>query len=535
MKKRIHAPKDESLNNEALQNLDEQRAADVEPTEQSVDVADMPAAQETLTEAAETAETPTTASPAQDASTEDAAPETESEKESFGERLKNFFVMLGGKIRNYFVGLGHRIRDFWVNAWHKTVRFFKNVGVFFKMLWTLCVEAKLKAAQKRARRRAEKAAETPEGTLPAEQTTIDEATVTATPKSVAVTADVATDNAEEQPVFADSEEDAEAEVDEVTLMRSRFAHFFRRRTKDEWKTALLGNNEKKGAIQLIVCYTLLILFGFVYIYPMLYMLAYSLMGESDVINPLVTYWPTEWKWSNYSEAAQAVNFFGTLARTAYISVLPALFQTAACCLTAYGLARFRFPGKKVLFGLIILTFIIPPQLTMFPQLVIFTNLHFSGNVLSFIVPAALGQGIKSAVFILIFYQFFRGIPDSVVEAAKIDGANSFQIFTRIGLPAAVPAILLSFLLSVVWYYNETVLTQVYIGQPDYTLPLQLQRFREAFNNAFGGGADSTTGKSVNDAIYMAGTLLNVLPLIIMFFFTQKYFVDGIDKAGITGE
>ncbi len=529
MKKRIHTPKDENLNNEPLQNVDEQRAADVEPTEQSAEVADMPAVAE---EISETAETPTvTESPAEETPTEEAEPETEPEKESFGKRCKDFFVALGGKIRKYFVDLGHRIRDFWVNAWHKTVRFFKNVGVFFKMLWTLCVEAKLKADQRRARRRAEKAAETPEGTLPAEQPALDEAK----PEPVAVTVDVAEENTEEQPVFADSDEDAEAEVDEVTLMRSRFAHFFRRRTKDEWKTALLGNNEKKGAIQLIVCYALLILFGFVYIYPMLYMLAYSLMGESDVINPLVTYWPTEWKWSNYSEAAQAIKFFGTLARTAYVSVLPALFQTAACCLTAYGLARFRFPGKKVLFGLIILTFIIPPQLTMFPQLVIFTNLHFSGNVLSFIVPAALGQGIKSAVFILIFYQFFRGIPDSVVEAAKIDGANSFQIFTRIGLPAAVPAILLSFLLSVVWYYNETVLTQVYIGQPDYTLPLQLQRFREAFNNAFGGGADSTTGKSVNDAIYMAGTLLNVLPLIIMFFFTQKYFVDGIDKAGITGE
>ncbi len=491
--------------------------------ETPADVADT-TAEEVLTEKTETVTT------AEDAPTEDVKPEAEYEKESFGERFKDFFATLGGKIRKYFVDLGHRIRTFWVNAWHKTVRFFKNVGVFFKMLWTLCVEAKLKMDQKRARRRAQKAVENSEEILPAEQTQLDEASVTDNAEPVT------DETAEEQPVFADSDEDAQAEVDEVTLMRSRFAHFFRRRTKDEWKTALLGNNEKKGALQLIVCYTLLILFGFVYIYPMLYMLAYSLMGESDVINPLVTYWPTEWKWSNYSEAAQAVSFFKTLGRTVYISVLPALFQTVACCLTAYGLARFRFPGKKVLFGLIILTFIIPPQLTMFPQLVIFTNLHFSGNVLSFMVPAALGQGIKSAVFILIFYQFFRGIPDSVVEAAKIDGANSFQIFTRIGLPAAVPAILLSFLLSVVWYYNETVLTQVYIGQPDYTLPLQLQRFREAFNNAFGGGgADSTTGKSVNDAIYMAGTLLNVLPLIIMFFFTQKYFVDGIDKAGITGE
>lgn len=450
------------------------------------------------------------------------------EKETFGTRFKNFFVSVGRRIRNYFVDLGRRIRDFWVNAWHKTVRFFKNIGIFFKMLWVLCVEAKLKADDKRARRREAKAGKqaaelTPEVDQALSEQPLPEAEQVAAPQAEAV--------ADEQPAVTE-DSDVEEEVDEVTLMRSRFAYFFRRRTKDEWKTALLGNNEKKGALQLIICYALLILFGFVYIYPMLYMLAYSLMGESDVANPLVTYWPTEWQWSNYREASQTLDFFNTLLQTAYISVLPSLFQTVACGLTAYGLARFRFPGKKLIFGMIILTFIIPPQLTMMPQLIIFTKFGFAGNVLSFMIPAALGQGIKSAVFILIFYQFFRGIPDSVVEAAKIDGANSFQIFTRIGIPAAVPAILLSFLLSVVWYYNETVLSTVYLGNSIKMLPLELEKFAQTYRDLF---ITDSSGRSVSEAVYMAGTLLNVLPLIVMYFFTQKYFVDGIDKAGITGE
>lgn len=387
--------------------------------------------------------------------------------------FKSFFAKIGKAVKGFFVSKGKAIANFFVRAWRKTVKFFKDVGIFFKMLFT-----------------PKKKGETVEG------------------------------------------DEVVAVNEEVEAMRGRVKHFFRKRSKDEWKTFLLGNNEEKGFVQKFVSYALLILFGFVYAYPMLYMLGYSLMGESDVLNPMVNYLPTEWQWSNYREAAQTLTFFNTLLQTAYISVLPSLFQTIACGITAYGLARFNFPGKKVLFAMILLTFIIPPQLIMMPQLIIFTNVGFAGNVLSFMVPAALGQGIKSAVFILIFYQFFKGIPDSIVEAAKIDGANSIQIFLKIGIPAAMPAILLSFLLSVVWYYNETVLSSVYLGNSVKMLPLELEKFQATYQQLF---PSTTTGKSVNEAIYMAGTLLNILPLIVMYFFTQRYFVDGIDKAGITGE
>ena len=416
---------------------------------------------------------------------------------------KQFFAMVGRAIRNYFVKLGHKIRDFFVKLWRGTVKFFHNVVIFFKMLFSL---------KKKKGKDVQVVEETAENVQ-----------IEAVTDETAVVEDETT------------EEDTTEIVDEskeIEAMKQRFKNFFRKRTKDEWKTYLLGNNEQKGFIQKFISYALLILFGFVYAYPMLYMLAYSLMGESDVMNPMVNYLPTEWQWSNYREAAQTLNFFNTLLQTAYISVLPSLLQTVACGLTAYGLARFNFPGKKILFGLIVLTFIIPPQLTMMPQLIIFTNVGIAGNVLAFMVPAALGQGIKSAVFILIFYQFFKGIPESVIEAAKIDGANSFQIFVKIGIRSALPAILLSFLLSVVWYYNETVLSQIYLGGSVKLLPLELEKFKETYQQLF---PSATTGKSVNEAIYMAGTLLNVLPLLIMYFFTQRHFVDGIDKAGITGE
>lgn len=299
------------------------------------------------------------------------------------------------------------------------------------------------------------------------------------------------------------------------------------------KSFLLGTGERKGFIKSFVIYALLTLFGFVYIYPMLYMLGYSLMSPSDVANPMINYVPTSFFFQNYVEASKVLAFLKTLLQTLLVAIVPSLFQTVTCCITAYGLARFNFPGKKIVFALIILTFIVPSQLTMLPQLVIYSNLKMTDSLLSFIIPAAFGQGLKAAVFILIFYQFFRGIPDSVVEAAKIDGANSFQVFMKIGIPAAVPAILLSFLLSVVWYYNETVLSSIYFGGTLTTLPLELAKFQATYEALF--GTATTTGKSINEAIYMAGTLLSILPLLVTYFFTQRFFTDGIDKAGITGE
>lgn len=315
---------------------------------------------------------------------------------------------------------------------------------------------------------------------------------------------------------------------------SRIVAWYKSLTKENVKAFFLGTGEKRGFLQSFISYTLLILFGFVYVYPMLYMLGYSLMSPSDVTNPMVNYLPTQLYFNNYSEASQVLKFGNTLLQTVYISVLPAMFQTVSCCLAAYGLARFDFHGKKVVFALIILTFIIPTQLTMMPQVLIYSNLKIIDSVLTFILPAALGQGIKSAVFILIFYQFFKGIPESVVEAAKIDGANSFQIFIKLGLAAAKPAILLSLLLSVVWYYNETVLTSIYIGGSVTTLPIELEKFESTYKALF-GDTSTATGKSANEAIYMAGTLLSILPLIVFYFFTQKHFTEGIDKAGITGE
>ena len=305
------------------------------------------------------------------------------------------------------------------------------------------------------------------------------------------------------------------------------------RNKETFKMVLLGNQERKGVLPAILIYVLLVLFGFVFVYPIIYMIAYSFMSTADLVDPNVMFVPSGLEWNNYFEAWKVLNYPKVFLQTLLVSVLPAFCQTIVCSLTGWGLARFKFKGSKILFGLIIFTFIIPSCLVMLPTVSLYAKFKITGTVFAYILPALFGQGFKSAVFILIFYQTFKGIPKTVIEAAEIDGANTIKVFLKIGIPSALSAILLTLLLSVVWYYNETVLASVFFGSALTTLPLGVQNFKASFDAIYQGTSES--GKSINEAIYMAGTILNILPLVVLYAFTQKFFIQGMDKAGITGE
>lgn len=302
--------------------------------------------------------------------------------------------------------------------------------------------------------------------------------------------------------------------------------------KNKLKKKLLGNNND-GALYKIFVYFFLISVGFVFLYPILTMISYSFKDANDIVNPLVNWIPSGFYLGNYEKAITVLDFKNIFFETLYVTAIPALIQTASCSLIGYGFARFKFPGKKVLFLLVIATFIIPPQVTAIPQFLMFKSLGILESILAYILPALFGQGIKSAIFILIFFQFFKMMPKVLEEAAQVDGASSFKIFYKIAIPMAVPAYIISFLFSFVWYWNETYLATMFLGGKLQTLPMKLQQFVASFQKMF--PATVTAGQSLNEAIEMAGTFLNILPLLIVYFVAQKWFVEGIDKVGITGE
>lgn len=291
---------------------------------------------------------------------------------------------------------------------------------------------------------------------------------------------------------------------------------------------------KKAVAGKLFLYIFLCVTGFVFLYPLLKMLSMSLMAPDDLVNPLVNWVPYGFETANFSKAVQVLGYGETLWTTIYVSVLPALLQTLVCALTGYGIARYRFKGKNILFGLILATFIIPSQITMIPQFLMYKNLGILYSLKAYLLPAVFGQGIRSAIFILIFVLFFQQVPMSLTEAAEIDGANQIVIFTKIAVPVAKPGFLISFLLSVVWYWNETYLGSLYFGANIKTLPMKLENFVETFNKMV-SASEAGAGATANEAVQMAGTFLIILPLLILFFCAQKQFIEGIEKTGITGE
>lgn len=297
---------------------------------------------------------------------------------------------------------------------------------------------------------------------------------------------------------------------------------------------LFGSRAHHGVIFTISLYALLVAIGFVYLYPLLFMFVTSIKSPSDLLNPMVQWVPSELYIGNYTKAFFVLDYPNTLVTSILIGVIPSLLQTFVASLVGYGLARYRFWGKNLVLILILATFIIPPQNTVIPQMLTYRDFGLLGNPLAIILPALMGQGYRSAIFILIFYQSYLSLPKVLEESARLDGASDWRIFFTIAVPAALPAYIVSFIFSVVWYWNETFLTVIFLEGGVTTLPMQLSRFVQAYENLYPPGVVNIFDR-LNEAVKMSGTFLNILPLLVMYFVLQRWFVESVEKTGITGE
>ncbi len=297
---------------------------------------------------------------------------------------------------------------------------------------------------------------------------------------------------------------------------------------------LFGSRAHRGITFTFVLYALLIAIGFVYLQPLLFMFVTSIKSADDLLNPMVQWVPSTLYLGNYERAFQVLSYPNTLITSIIISVTPSLVQTIVASLVGYGLARYRFRGKALVFLLLLATFIIPPQNTVIPQMLAYRNLGLLGSPLALFLPALLGQGFRSAIFVLIFYQSFVSLPKVLEESARLDGASDLRIFLNIAVPSAIPAYIVSFIFSVVWYWNETFLTVIFLQGGATTLPMQLSRFTQAYENLYPPGTVNIFDR-LNEAVKMSGTFLNILPLLVMYFVLQRWFVESVEMTGITGE
>ncbi|MCS6886885.1 carbohydrate ABC transporter permease [Chloroflexus sp.] len=308
----------------------------------------------------------------------------------------------------------------------------------------------------------------------------------------------------------------------------------RRLQFDYLRRVVWGVHNRPGLLPTSLLYAILIAIGFVYLYPLLFMAVNSFKSPADLLNPMVQWVPTELYLGNYQKAYRVLNYLDTLRATIVVSAAPTVLQVVVCALVGYGLARYRLWGKPLLFALIFATFVIPPQNTIIPQMLNYRYLNLLGNIWALLIPAALGQGFKSAIFILIFYQNFLSLPRALEEAARLDGASDLGIFWRIALPGAVPAFIVSFIFSVVWYWNETYLTTVFLEGGIQTLPMQLAKFTQAYENLYPSSMVNIFDR-LNEAVKMSGTFLTILPLLVIYFILQRWFVESIERSGLAGE
>lgn len=308
--------------------------------------------------------------------------------------------------------------------------------------------------------------------------------------------------------------------------------------KKKLKRILLGMNFYDGLVYKIAVYGLLIVFSYVYLYPILFMIVNSFMGIDDLINDGVKWIPTKPQWENFTNSMKVLDIWNETQGFHLTSIFVAtgyvlrvsIISTVSSALIGYGFARFDFPGKKIMFALMLATFILPIQVMMTSLAGTYLNLGLINTEWTMLLPALFGQGLNQAIFILIFYQFFKTIPQVLYESAEVDGAGQMRIFRSISLPLAIPSIVIVFLFSFVWYWNETFMTQLFAGGVQ-TLPIRLLNFRAAYEGLY----QNTQVAALNEAIVMAGNLLTILPLLIIYFIGQKQFTESIDRTGITGE
>ncbi|GAB6091534.1 carbohydrate ABC transporter permease [Spirochaeta dissipatitropha] len=298
---------------------------------------------------------------------------------------------------------------------------------------------------------------------------------------------------------------------------------------------------QKGRLFNLVLVAILLAFSYVFLYPLLRMITMSIMSQADLLNPEVSWIPQELTFQSYRVAASVLRLGSTFFNTLWFTTILACAQTSVTALTSYAFARFNFRFKRFWFVMVLVSFILPIPVLLIPRIMIFTSfqnltgIRMFGTIWPQLAMTLSGQGIYSAILILIFYNFFRLIPHSLDEAARIDGANSFQIFIKIFLGLSVPTLFTVFLFSFLWNWNESYITTTFVRGGLRLITPQLAVFDNNFVQMAGSLPDMAEGARINEAYKMAATMISIFPLLLMYTFVQKKFIQGIEQTGITGE
>jgi ABC-type glycerol-3-phosphate transport system permease component len=259
--------------------------------------------------------------------------------------------------------------------------------------------------------------------------------------------------------------------------------------------------------------------------PLLFAIVTSLKSPDEIYVIPIKWIPRELMWSNYSNALSEVPFARFFANTVIITLLAIVGQMLSASLVGYGFARFAFPGRDLLFLLVLGLLILPVEVTLVPTFLLFKAVGWLDTWLPLIVPAYFGGG-PFAIFV--FRQFFRSIPRDLDEAAEIDGAGSLRIFLQIVAPLSLPAFATIGIFGFLSHWNDFLGPLIFLTSVEnFTISLGLRFYQQVALSSAASGAP-------REHYLMAASLLASLPIVLVFLGLQKYFVRGIIMSGIKG-
>jgi multiple sugar transport system permease protein len=249
--------------------------------------------------------------------------------------------------------------------------------------------------------------------------------------------------------------------------------------------------------------------------PWVWLVATSFKAREDIFDWPPQLIPNPWVWENYERAVTVIPFFQYMGNTLVICALVVCGRLLSCSLVAYAFARLEWKGRDTLFAVVLSTMMLPGVVTLVPLYVLFTRLGWTNSFLPLTVPAFFGD----AFFIFMLRQFFRTIPFELSDAARIDGASEARIFVQIILPLAKPALATVAIFSFLWTYIDFLGPLIYLtDQERWTLSIGLSQFLGTYRQDWGG--------------LMAACTLFTVPVILLFLFTQRYFIRGMVTSGL---
>jgi ABC-type glycerol-3-phosphate transport system permease component len=271
---------------------------------------------------------------------------------------------------------------------------------------------------------------------------------------------------------------------------------------------------------MVIWYAVVILLCVIMLFPLLWMITIALKGNNDIYKLPPEFLPGQFHWENFAKGVQSINFGRLFFNSAIITVLNTIGSVVSSTLVGYGLARIRFKGRKVWFYLFVGSMMLPGIIGLIPMFHLYLALNMYDTWFPLFLPSFLGNPL----FIFLARQFYLSIPYSLDEAAKIDGAGHFTIFTRIMLPLTSPVWITMAIMSFTASWNDYLNPLVYLPSDDkWTLSVGMA----SFSGSFAGVATTQWNQ------YMAANLLYMLPPLIVFFLAQRHFMQGLSALGMS--